>query len=99
MSPKEKEQYLAKKADERLTYFKKNYVEYDNAVIPVVLYVQKQMHNPDSFEHVETIWKPVADDNELILVHMKFRGTNMLNAVVLQSVDLMVSYKGEIYTH
>lgn len=99
MSPKEKEIYMAKKAKERLAYFKKNFVEYDNAVTPAVLYIQKQMHNPDSFEHVKTTWEPVADDNELFLVHMTFRGTNMLNAVVLQNADLLVSYKGEIYTN
>ncbi|MYK24669.1 hypothetical protein F4054_20710 [Candidatus Poribacteria bacterium] len=59
----------------------------------VVKYVKARMHDPKSFEHVET--KPYSyRDGRLIL--MKYRGTNLFNAVLTYHILLKVNMKGEV---
>lgn len=51
--------------------------------------VKNQMHNPNSFEHIETRYKE-SDSSDLILV-MKFRGTNGFGGVVTNTAGCKYS--------
>jgi len=55
--------------------------------------VKAGMHNPESFEHVETRF---SDQGETISVIMKFRGTNGFGGVVTQSVIGLVDLRGSV---
>lgn len=53
---------------------------WDGSHVKLALAVKKAMHDPDSFEHVETRY---LDKGDYIAVWMKFRGKNGFNATVL----------------
>lgn len=46
--------------------------------------IKNSMNNPDSYEHVETIYRKTSNDT--IIVSTKFRGTNAFGGVVLNGV-------------
>lgn len=60
-----------------------------------VKYVKSQMHNPKSFEHVETQYIDYAEKG-FRTISMKYRGTNLNNAVVTQTIWVNVDLKGNI---
>ena len=51
------------------------------------------MHNPDSYEHVETKY---IDKDTYIVVITKFRGTNAFGAVVTNSMAAEVGLDGSV---
>ena len=60
-----------------------------------VKYVKSKMHNPKSFEHVETQYIDYAE-NGFRVINMKYRGTNLNNAVVTQTIWVNVDLEGNI---
>lgn len=56
-------------------------------------YIQKNMHDPDSYEHVETRY---ADNGDHLIVVTTFRGNNAFGGKVKNSVRAKVSLDGEI---
>lgn len=58
--------------------------KWDSSHIDLVERVKESMHDPDSFEHVETRFKEQASS---ILVMMKFRGNNAFGAKRLQWIQ------------
>ena len=55
--------------------------------------IKESMHNPDSYEHVETSYKDMGD---YLIVRTKFRGTNGFGAVVTNNVEARVSLDGQV---
>ena len=60
-----------------------------------VEYVKRQMHNPKSFEHVETRYTDYAEKG-FRHIQMKYRGTNLFNAVVTNSIWVKVDLDGNV---
>ncbi len=60
-----------------------------------VEYVKERMHNPKSFEHVETRYTDYAEKG-FRHIQMKYRGTNLFNAVVTNSIWVKVDLNGNV---
>lgn len=58
--------------------------DWDGSIADFKYKVKKQLHNPSSFEHVETSYN---DKGLNVKVRMKFRATNKLGALVLNQAD------------
>lgn len=56
-------------------------------------YIMKSMHDPDSYEHVETRYE---DKGDYLIVATKFRGTNAFGGKITQIVVAECSLKGEV---
>lgn len=61
-----------------------------------VEYVKEHMHNPKSFEHVETRYRDYAE-NGYRIIQMKYRGTNLYNAIVTNSIWVKVDLHGNVF--
>ena len=60
-----------------------------------VAFIKKNMHNPKSFEHVETTFTTNKKEGFRI-IQMKYRGTNAFNAIVTNTVWVKVDLKGNV---
>ena len=60
-----------------------------------VKYVKAQMHNPKSFEYVETKYIDYAEKGFRV-ISMKYRGTNLYNAVITQTIWVNVDLEGNV---
>jgi len=58
--------------------------------IALVRLVKENMHDPKSFEHVETSYKILGEE---ALIIMKYRGHNKLGVLVLNQVEVKVNIK------
>ncbi len=58
-------------------------------------YVQSKMHNPKSFEHVKTTFTSHKEEGYRI-INMRYRGTNVLGAVVTNTIRVKVDLNGNI---
>lgn len=56
---------------------------------------QDKMHNPKSFEHIETSYLDFSE-NGYYVIFMKYRGTNLFNAVVTNTATIKVDLTGEV---
>lgn len=72
---------------------KSQFSTWDGSHRNVVKKVKTSLHNPDSFEHVETTY---VEKEDYLLVKMVFRGTNLFNAVVTNTCYAKVSLDGEV---
>ena len=59
----------------------------------LVKYVKENMHDPDSFKHVDTYY---LDKNTYLIVTMRFRGKNMFGGMVLNSISAKIDLNGKI---
>lgn len=97
MSPEEQKKYREKRlAEKNYKSFKDDFVDYDGSVRPVVDFVKKNMHYPDSFKHVETQYSSISESNDLFRVNMTYRGTNGFGAVVTEKVTVEITNAGHI---
>lgn len=55
--------------------------------------IKKSMHNPDSYDHVETKFWDMKDH---LIVLTRYRGTNAFGGIVLSSVKAKVSIDGDL---
>ena len=95
LSPDEKKIYLRK---HNIETFEKDYVNSDGSVEPVVEYVKGMMKNPDSFQHVKSVYTSVSDTNIRFRVIMSYRGTNSFGGVVPGTIEVDVSCTGYVFT-
>ena len=51
------------------------------------------MHNPKSYEHVQTVY---WDKGDYLIVKTDFRGANAFGGIVLNSISAQVSLEGEV---
>ena len=58
-------------------------------------YVQSRMHNPKSFKHVRTTFT-TNEAESYRLINMKYRGTNVYNAVVTHTIRVKVTLDGKV---
>ena len=61
-----------------------------------VEYVKEHMHNPKSFKHVETHYIDYAEKGYRV-IQMKYRGRNLFNAVVTNSIWVKVDLHGNVF--
>lgn len=86
----------ARRSNIRLT-FKNTLSLWDGSLNSLVIAVKETMHNPNSFEHVKTVFAVKSfDGNGEILVSMTFRGSNMYGAIVTQTVQAICTPNGKI---
>ena len=89
----ERAEYAAKaKLDED---FKLQFSMWDGSHRNTVEYVKEHMHNPKSFKHVETHYVDYVE-KEFRIIQMKYRGTNLFNAVVTNSIWVKVDLNGNV---
>lgn len=73
---------------------------WDGSHAALVTKVKNTMHNPDSFEHVETIYywsdKTKKSANDKITVEMTYRGTNLFGGVITETVIAKVDTHGNV---
>ena len=81
---KEKAEKAKKEAEKaREDELNKYFSAWDGSNTELVNYVKANMNNPDSFEHVETLFKDHGDGFRII---MTFRGKNAFNGTVTHKV-------------
>ena len=68
---------------------------WDGSHTNLVAFVKERMHNPKSFEHVETTFADGGIDYGVI-VTMRYRGTNTFGAIVTNSITARVDINGNI---
>ena len=81
--------------------FRLQFSAWDGSHDRTVKYVKEQMHNPKSFEHVETGYTDYAEKGFRI-IDMKYRGTNLYGGVVTPKIWVKVDLEGnvtEVYKH
>jgi hypothetical protein len=71
----------------------KAHFNYDGSHKGLVKLVKDNMHNPKSFEHVETKY---LEKDEKILLWMTYRGTNGFGATVTNTQNAIADYDGSI---
>jgi hypothetical protein len=77
----------------RQEQIEKQFSAWDGSHYGLVKYVKNMMHNPKSFEHVETRY---GDKGDHLVLKMVFRGTNQFNAIVTQTCYAKADLKGNI---
>lgn len=71
-----------------LEFEKKRLSSWDGSHRELVKYVKKNMHNPKSFEHVETRYGVTGDYAGLVMI---YRSTNAFGAIVSNSIKAKVN--------
>lgn len=84
-----------RKADEHEEKIKKQFSAWGGSHIAVEKFIKESMHNPDSYQHVETRY---ADRGDHLIISTKFRGTNGFGGVVTNSRRARVSIDGDAVT-
>jgi hypothetical protein len=69
---------------ERVRSIKKQFSEFDGSHYQFEKYIKSKMKNPDSYEHVKTVY---WDKGDHILVQTTYRGTNSFNATVTETEE------------
>ncbi len=77
----------------RQSKINKQFSAWDGAHNGVKRFVKENMHDPSSFEHIETNY---TDKKNYILVRMRYRGKNMFGAKVVNSITAKVDLDGNI---
>lgn len=85
---------IAKEAEERRTKIRTQFSAWDGSHHALERLIKQTMHNPDSYEHVETTY---GDRGDHLVVRTVFRGTNGFGAVVKDSLSAKVSLDGQIF--
>ncbi|MBH0088625.1 zinc ribbon domain-containing protein [Pseudoalteromonas sp. NSLLW218] len=78
---KEKHTFYNKKMN-RIRSIEKQFSAFDGSHYQFEKYIKSKMKNPDSYEHVKTVY---WDKGDHILVQTTYRGTNSFNAVVTET--------------
>lgn len=82
-----------KEAQERKGMIEKQFSAWDGSHINLTKYIQESMNDPDSYEHVKTVYR---DMNDYLIVTTTFRGTNAFGGVVKNSVTAKIALNGDI---
>lgn len=73
--------------------FEKQFSPWDGAFRPLEKQIKNSMHNEDSYDHIETRYRLILDDNPRAVLVTKFRGSNPYGAIVKQSVNATIDLK------
>ena len=66
---------------------------WDGSHVKAVDWIKARMHDPDSFQHIET---KVYDEGDHLRVQTRFRGRNQFGAMVQNMMELRVGFDGEV---
>lgn len=69
--------------------------EWDGSVYPVVLYLKKNLKDPDSYEAIE--WSKVQKTDDGYIVRHKYRAKNSFGGYVIQNNIFYLNEKGHVY--
>ena len=86
---------IKKTAPKQRTWQDDQFSSWDGSHRKTVRYVKNLMHNPKSFEHVETTYKDSASQGFRV-IYMVYRGTNPFNAIITDSIWVKVDLTGEV---
>lgn len=78
----------------RVRSIEKQFSQFDGSHTLLEKMIKRSLKNPDSYEHVETVY---WDKGNYILVKTTYRGTNSFNAVVTDSVEQAFTIEGDVY--
>lgn len=84
---------LEQKMAERKAHIEKQFSRWDGSHINVARAVKERLKNPDSYQHVRTVYRDLGDH---ILVTTNVRGTNSFNAIVPSTFVAEVDYNGNV---
>ena len=69
--------------EQRRELVEEQFSAWDGSHLELVRFVKDSMNDPKSFEHIETKYR---DDDETILIQMRFRGANAFGGLVVNTV-------------
>jgi len=69
---------------------------WDGSHKKVVDEIKKQMKNPNSYEHIKTVYFDREKMDNMVKVVCEFRGTNAFNAVVKNTAEAIIDMNGDI---
>lgn len=90
ITKKKKRIRAAKKRKEKI---EAQFSAWDGSHINLERLIKRSMNNPDSYDHVKTIY---WDRGDFLVVRTTFRGTNVFGGVVTNSVTAKVSLDGQV---
>lgn len=79
--------------DQREKEISKHFSAWDGSHVQLTRAIKKSMNDPDSYEHVETVYWDMKDH---LVVKTTFRGTNSFGAKVLNYVKAKVDLNGNV---
>jgi len=77
----------------RTKLIEKQFSSWDGSHRGLTRLIKESMHNPDSYEHVETRFR---DDGKSIFVITEYRGTNAFGGTVVGSISAIVDFDGNV---
>jgi len=83
----------AKKKEQRKERVEKGFSGWDGSHIALTRLIKESMNDPDSFDHVETVW---WDQGDYLIVRTKFRGKNAFGGLVLNWVKPKLDLDGNV---
>jgi hypothetical protein len=86
----------AQQERENSPFYKHHVSSANGRCYPAVDYIKKSMHDPSSFEHVETKISPLKDRSGWYKVTTKYRGKNMRGATILEETTIYVDVSGNV---
>ncbi len=86
-------EYFDNLMKKRTKLLEKQFSKRDGSHTNLTKLLKNNLHNPDSYEHVETLYK---DEGEYIIVQTRYRAKNVLGGKVLGKVKIKASLTGEI---
>ena len=87
------QQFKEKEKNERTEKIKRQFSSRDGSHRNLERFIKKSMHDPDSYDHVETVY---SDRGDYLVVTTTFRGKNAFNAIIKDSLTAIVSLDGDI---
>ena len=81
------------KVETRQEKIEKHFSVWDGSHRALTQVIKKSMHNPDSYQHVETI---VWDGGDHLIVKTTYRGTNRFGGIVKNLVRAKVDLNGHV---
>lgn len=77
----------------RKKMIEKQFSAWDGSHIQLERLIKKSMNDPDSYEHVKTVY---SDHGNYLIVETTFRGRNAFNALILNTVRAKVALDGTV---
>ena len=78
--------------ENKIESIKKYFSAFDGSNRELIERTKKAMHNPKSFEHVQTRWS-YNDSDDTVMITMEFRGTNALGALITETTTAKMDVK------
>jgi hypothetical protein len=87
------EKAVLTEAEQRVETIEKQFSAWDGSHIELTREIKRNMNDPESYEHVETVY---GDRGDYLIVETTFRGKNAFGGTVINTARARVSIDGEI---